>query len=274
MQRISKTLHREGKTIGFVPTMGYLHKGHASLISRSKKTAGVTIVSIFVNPAQFAPNEDFKKYPRDFQKDKKLLEELDVDFLFAPSDTEIYTGDFKTYVSVEEITQILEGQFRPTHFRGVTTVVAILFNIVDPDFAFFGQKDAQQAFIINKMVEDLKYPVKMIVAPIVREKDGLALSSRNVYLSGQERKDALVLNQSLKYAAKKIEEGERNVSKIISGMKKIIGSVQTSNPDYISISDELTFMPVKELVKGKKYFILIACRIGKTRLIDNILIRV
>lgn len=253
--------------------MGYLHKGHAALISRSKRTSGVTFVSIFVNPTQFAPNEDFNRYPRDFVRDKKMLEDLEVDYLFAPSNKDIYPERFKTYVDVEDVTQILEGKFRPTHFKGVTTVVSLLFNIVMPDFAFFGQKDAQQVFIIKKMVEDLKFPIKIVVVPTVREKDGLALSSRNLYLSEQERKDALVLNNALKYAAKKIDEGEKKVSRIITGMRRIISSVDSSDPDYISINDELTFMPVGEIIKGKKYFVLIACRIGKTRLIDNILIR-
>ncbi len=273
MQRISKTLHREGKIIGFVPTMGYLHNGHAALISRSKKTSSTTIVSIFVNPTQFAPNEDFNKYPRDFSRDKKLLEDLKVDYLFAPSSKDIYPDSFKTYVDVEDVTHILEGKFRPTHYKGVTTVVSLLFNIVMPDFAFFGQKDAQQVFIIKKMVEDIKFPIKIVVVPTIREKDGLALSSRNLYLSGQEREEALVLINSLKYAAKKIGEGEKKVSVITAGMSRIIKSVDSSAPDYISINDELTFMTVKEIIKGKKYFVLIACRIGKTRLIDNILIK-
>jgi pantoate--beta-alanine ligase len=273
MQQVSKMLHREGKVIGFVPTMGSLHKGHSALISSSKKNSDVTVVSVFVNPTQFGPNEDFKKYPRNWQRDKKLLEELEIDYLFAPAVEEIYPGDFLTYVNVEKVTQILEGEFRPTHFKGVTTIVSMLFNTVNPDFAFFGQKDAQQAFIINRMVNDLKFGIKIVVIPIVREKDGLALSSRNVYLSIQERKDALVLNKSLIYAGKSISNKEKKVSKIISGMKKIIESVESSSLDYIGIVDASSFLPVKELLKGEKYFVLIACKIGKTRLIDNILVK-
>lgn len=273
MQRVSKSLHSEGKVIGFVPTMGYLHAGHCALVSGSKKTSDITVVSVYVNPTQFSPNEDLNKYPRDLHRDKKMLQEMGVDYLFTPSTAEIYPRDFETYVTVEKITQILEGKSRPTHFRGVTTIVSMLFHIVNPDLAFFGQKDAQQAFVIKKMVEDLKFPVKIIVIPIVREKNGLALSSRNVYLSDQEREDALVLNKALKFAAGAIKGGEKKVSKIISGMKRIIGSVNSSDPDYISINDELTFSPIDELAKGKKYFILVACRIGKTRLIDNIIIR-
>ncbi len=266
-------LHREGKVIGLVPTMGYLHQGHSTLISRSKRNSDVTVVSIFVNPTQFGPNEDFTKYPRNQQTDRKLLEELKTDYLFIPPVAEIYPDEFNTYVSVEKVTQILEGKFRPTHFRGVTTIVAMLFNIVKPDLSFFGQKDAQQAFIINKMVNDLKFGIKIGVIPIIREKEGLALSSRNVYLSVQERKDALVLNNSLVYAGKLISNKESNASKIISGMKKLIDRVGSSNLDYISIVDALNFSPVKELIKGRKYFVLIACRIGKTRLIDNILVK-
>lgn len=272
MQQISKMLHREGKVIGLVPTMGYLHKGHSALISRSKKSSDITVVSIFVNPTQFAPNEDFSRYPRDLKKDMKISEDLGVDYLFTPSKADIYPEDYKTYVAVEDVSHTLEGHFRPTHFRGVTTVVAMLFNIVNPDLSFFGQKDAQQVFIIKKMIVDLKLPVKIVIVPVVREKDGLALSSRNVYLSEQERKDALVLNQALMYAAKIIRK-EKKVSRIITGMRRIIGSVSSSNLDYISINDALTFLPTRVLIKGKKYFILIACRIGKTRLIDNILIR-
>jgi pantoate--beta-alanine ligase len=273
MQQISKMLHKEGKIIGFVPTMGYLHEGHAALISRSKKSSDITIVSVFVNPTQFGPSEDFNKYPRDQKGDIRLLNEMKVDYLFMPSNNEIYSDDFQTYVNVEKVTQILEGEFRPAHFKGVTTIVSILFNIIKPDIAVFGQKDAQQAFIIKKMVEDLKFNIRIIVIPIVREKDGLALSSRNIYLSESERQDALVLIHSLLYARKVISNDERKVLKILSGMKRIIDRVDSADLDYISIADALTFLPVKELTKGKKYFVLIACRIGKTRLIDNILVK-
>jgi pantoate--beta-alanine ligase len=273
MQQISKMLHLEGKVIGFVPTMGFLHDGHLKLISRSQKTSDVTIVSIFVNPTQFGPNEDFKKYPRNRERDKALLKNQKVDFLFAPEPAEIYPAGFQTYVSVERITSTLEGESRPTHFRGVTTIVSILFNIVKPDQAFFGQKDAQQAFIIKRMTGDLKFDTKVVVIPIVREKDGLALSSRNVYLSESERKDALVLSHSLMYARKLISNGEKNVSKITTGMKKILNRAASSRIDYVDIVDALNFSLVKNLIHGKKYFVLIACRIGKTRLIDNILIK-
>ena len=254
--------------------MGYLHDGHISLIRRSKKKNDVTVVSIFVNPTQFAPNEDYNKYPRDIEADKSLLRREQVDILFCPAVSEIYGTSFQTYADVEEITKILEGEFRPVHFKGVTTVVSILFNCVKPDIAFFGQKDAQQAEIIRRMVSDLKFDLKVEVCPIVREKDGLALSSRNVYLSDKERQDALILNKSLKLAANIIKEGESNTEKILSGMKKLIGSVNSANLDYVSIVEKKSFSKVKSIEKGERYYILVACKIGKTRLIDNLLIKV
>ncbi len=273
MQELSEALHREGKIIGLVPTMGFLHEGHLALIARAKKISDVTVVSIFVNPAQFGPKEDFKKYPRDLKRDKKLLEEAGVEYVFIPGAEEIYEQDFQSYVNVAGTTQILEGEFRPGHFMGVTTVVAMLFNIVNPDSAVFGQKDAQQAFVIQQMVKDLKFGIKIVVIPIVREKDGLALSSRNIFLSEKEHEDALVLNHSLMYARKVISGGKYDVKGILSGMKKIVARAQTSDLDYINIVDALNFSPVKKMEHGKKYYVLIACRIGKTRLIDNILIK-
>lgn len=253
--------------------MGYLHQGHLSLVSRSKKISDVTVVSLFVNPTQFGPKEDFKQYPRDLSKDKRLLEEAGVDYVFIPDAEEIYPQGFQSYVNVADVTRILEGEFRPGHFTGVTTIVAMLFNIVNPDSAFFGQKDAQQAFVIQKMVTDLKFRVKIVVIPIVREKDGLALSSRNIFLSNKERSDALVLNHSLMYARKVITGGRGDIKGLMSGMKKIIDRAESSNLDYIAAVDALTFAPADKLEHGKKYYILIACRIGKTRLIDNILVK-
>ncbi|HKI78784.1 MAG TPA: pantoate--beta-alanine ligase [Ignavibacteriaceae bacterium] len=272
-KRIS-ALKKKGKLIGFVPTMGFLHKGHLSLIKKSKKKADITVVSIFVNPTQFAPNEDLEKYPRNLKKDKELLRNEKVDILFFPDASKIYGENFQTFVNVNKITGILEGEFRPTHFKGVTTVVSILFNCVKPDFAFFGQKDAQQATVITRMTADLKFDTKIVVCPIIREKDGLAMSSRNVYLTEQERKDALVLSKSLKMAKSLIGNGELKSSKILSQMKRKINSVSTSKLDYINIVNSETFEIAKELRKGNKYFILIACKIGKTRLIDNTLINI
>ena len=274
MQLLSRMLHLQSKKIGFVPTMGFLHKGHTSLICQSQKLADVTIVSIFVNPTQFGPTEDYSKYPRNLKRDMDILKKMKVNYLFLPSNHMIYPDDFQTYVNIEKITQILEGQFRPSHFKGVTTIVSILFNVINPDIAVFGQKDVQQAFIIEKMVKDLKMAVKILVKPIVREKDGLALSSRNVYLSESERKDAVVLNHSLKNAKKLISTGEKDVSKIISSMRSIINRAESAEIDYISVVDASTFSPVKKIVKERKYYLLIACKIGKTRLIDNIRIKV
>ncbi len=274
MQQLSNRKRLEKKSIGLVPTMGFLHKGHLSLIKRSRKKCDFTVVSIFVNPTQFAPNEDFNKYPRNLEGDKELLIENKVDALFLPSEKEIYPQNFQTYVEVKDISKILEGKFRPAHFKGVTTVVSILLNSVKPDFAFFGQKDAQQAAIIKKMVTDLKLAVNIIISPIIREKDGLAMSSRNSYLSEKERKDALVLYKSLSHAKKIIGEGERDSEKAIFEMKGIINSVNTSRLDYIDIVETSSFKQSREFELGKEYYILIACKIGSTRLIDNIKIKI
>jgi pantoate--beta-alanine ligase len=254
--------------------MGFLHQGHISLVKKSKNTCDITIVSIFVNPTQFAPSEDFQNYPQELEKDKKLLKDEKVDYLFLPESIEMYPRNFQTYVNVEHITQKLEGEFRPTHFRGVATVVLILFNTVRPDYAFFGQKDAQQVAVIKQMVKDLKLNVETIVCSIIRESDGLALSSRNVYLSTKERKDALVLYRSLELAKKIISSGERRVNIVLSEMNDLIGEVSSAKLDYIRIVEENTFEIVDELTEGKEYYVLIACKIGTTRLIDNIKIMV
>jgi len=254
--------------------MGFLHEGHLSLIRESKKTCDVTIVSIFVNPTQFGPSEDFKSYPRDVERDNKLLESEEVDYLFLPSTEEIYPKNFQTYVNVEYVTTKLEGDFRPTHFRGVSTVVLILLNCTRPDYAFFGQKDAQQLAVIKQMIKDLKMDVKIVGCPIVREADGLAMSSRNVYLSPSERKEALVLNHSLELAKKIISSGERRVNIILAVMKELLTKIPSANLDYIKIVEADNFEIVDELEKGKEYFVLLACKIGKTRLIDNTMISI
>lgn len=273
MQDVSFSLKSAGKTIGFVPTMGFLHEGHLSLVKNSKELCDFTIVSIFVNPTQFSPSEDLALYPRDIERDNKLLLEQKVDYLFYPDANEIYPGNFQTFVSVNHITKKLEGEFRPTHFKGVTTVVNILLNCVMPDHAFFGQKDAQQAAVINQMVSDLKLPVNIVVCPIVREEDGLAMSSRNVYLSDDERKDALVLYKALQKAKQVIMEGERRVPLIASEMASIIEKVNSSNLDYIKIVEAKSFEAIEKLQNSNQYYILIACKIGTTRLIDNELIK-
>jgi pantoate--beta-alanine ligase len=254
--------------------MGYLHDGHLSLVKKSKEKADITVVSIFVNPTQFSPNEDLAQYPRDIEHDKKLLKQAGVDYVFIPSVDEIYPDGFQTFIEVNKIAKLLEGEFRPIHFRGVATIVSILFNIVNPDYAFFGQKDAQQAAVIKRMVKDLKMGLEIVVCPIIREPDGLAKSSRNIYLSRQERKDALVLSKSLKSAQRLIKEGRRKTAVIIKKMEEEITSVNTSKIDYIRIVDDENFEDAGSLSVGKKYYILIACKIGKTRLIDNILIKV
>jgi pantoate--beta-alanine ligase len=249
--------------------MGFLHEGHLSLIRQSKKNCDFTIVSVFVNPTQFAPSEDFNSYPQNVERDNKLLENEGVDYLFLPSTEEIYPKNFQTYVNVEYVTKKLEGEFRPTHFRGVSTVVLILLNCIQPDYAFFGQKDAQQLAVIKQMVRDLKLDIKIIDCPIVRESDGLAMSSRNVYLSTTERKDALVLYHSLELARKLIDSGRKRVNVILSDMTELFSKIPSANLDYIKIVESDTFKFVDELEKGKEYFLLIACKIGKTRLIDN-----
>jgi len=272
MREYSLNLKTENKTIGFVPTMGYLHEGHLSLVDAASKNCDAVVVSIFVNPTQFGKNEDFSKYPRNFEQDIELLSQKKVDAVFFPSAQEIYPKNYQTYVEVEEITKKQEGEFRPEHFKGVTTIVSILFNCVKPDVAVFGRKDAQQAAVIKRMTDDLQFGIKVIVAPIIREIDGLAMSSRNVYLSDKERKDALVLRKSLDSAVKMIESGERNTKKIISGMKGLYGEVDSAELQYIRIVEEKSFQEIEILDKGNSYYILIACKIGATRLIDNELI--
>lgn len=249
--------------------MGYLHEGHLSLIRESKRTCEITIVSIFVNPTQFGPSEDFNSYPRNVEKDNKLLENEGVDFLFIPSTDEIYPKNFQTYVNVEYVARKLEGEFRPTHFRGVATVVLILLNCVQPDYAFFGQKDAQQLAVIKQMVKDLKLDIKIIGCPIIREEDGLAMSSRNIYLSPTERIEALVLHRSLELSKKIISTGEKRVNIILSDMTELFSKIPSANLDYVKIVEADTFEFVDVLEKGKEYFVLVACKIGRTRLIDN-----
>jgi pantoate--beta-alanine ligase len=254
--------------------MGYLHKGHLSLIEQSKKQADITIVSIFVNPTQFAPSEDFSVYPRDIVRDSSLLEMAETDYLFFPSAADIYPESFQTYVEVAEISKIIEGEFRPTHFKGVATIVSILFNCVKPDFAFFGQKDAQQAAVIRRMVKDMKYAIEIVVCPIIREPDGLALSSRNIYLSPEEREKALILSKSLKQAEDIIHTGERSTVAIIKKINNNFIKEKTIHLNYIRIVNAETFMEVDKLESGSDYYCLIAAKVGTTRLIDNSLIHV
>jgi pantoate--beta-alanine ligase len=272
MQKLSLGLKKQGKLIGFVPTMGYLHQGHLSLVKAARKHSDVVVASIFVNPTQFGPKEDFKTYPRNFKKDQALLQKEGCDIIFYPQVKDIFPPNFLTYVDVEKITKKLEGASRPGHFKGVTTIVAKLFNLVLPDIAVFGQKDAQQAVVIKKMVKDLNYPVKIMVAPTIRGKNGLAMSSRNSYLTKEEREKAKILYGSLELAKNLIKKGERNSSAIIDKMKKSIALEKAAKLDYINISEANTLAPLKE-IEGE-VLISLAARFGKTRLIDNLKIRV
>lgn len=262
-------LRHQRKLISFVPTMGYLHDGHLSLVRYAKQNSDFCVVSIFVNPTQFGPNEDFNRYPRDEERDLDLLKKENCDFVFIPSAQEMYGQDYQTYVKVKKYSDILEGEFRPTHFEGVTTVVMKLFNIVQPDFAVFGQKDAQQAFIIQKMVDDLNIPIRIDVLPVVRENDGLAMSSRNVYLNDEERKQALCLYNGIKLAEKLFNDGERSAKVLIENVRNFISQYPLAKIDYVEIVNKKNFEQEEFLQKGEEYYLLLAVRIGNTRLIDN-----
>jgi len=254
-------------SIGFVPTMGYLHEGHLSLVKRAKQETETVVVSIYVNPSQFAPNEDLDNYPRSFKKDIQLLAELDVDYVFFPDNQEMYPEGYKTWITVEKISKILCGKSRSTHFRGVATIVAKLMNIVNADFMFMGEKDFQQIVVLEQMIKDLNIKTRIVRCPLIREKDGLAMSSRNKYLSSLQRNDALCLHKSLLMAQKKHEEGFTDSAEIIIQMKEFIES-NNGVVDYIEIVDSNSLQTISNLHKGCR--ILIAVKIGKTRLIDNI----
>ncbi|MBU4253757.1 MAG: pantoate--beta-alanine ligase [Acidobacteria bacterium] len=258
---------KKGKSIGCVPTMGSLHEGHLSLVRQSLQTTDRTVVTIFINPAQFAPGEDFEQYPRDYDRDIGLLEREGVDIVFLPDMKDIYPPEYKTYVEVHDLQERLCGLSRPTFFRGVCTIVLKLFNIITPDRAFFGQKDAQQAIILQRMVRDLNLDILIEVLPIVRDADGLALSSRNAYLKDNERKAALTLSRSLRLAEKMIAEGERSAEKIREEMIALIQSVQGTRIDYIEIVDSEELLPLETL--KSRVLVSLAVFIGRTRLIDN-----
>lgn len=261
----------QGKTIGLVPTMGYLHEGHLSLIRRAKEENDYVIVSVFVNPTQFGPNEDYDKYPRSLQQDSHLCENMEVDILFYPSVEEMYPTPYYTYVEVEKITNKLCGASRPGHFRGVTTVVNKLFNIVKPNRAYFGQKDAQQIVVIQQMVKDLNMDVEVVSCSIVREADGLALSSRNSYLNEEERKAALILSQCLFHAKERMISGEKSACKIKKIIEQNIQKESLVSIDYVSIVDATSLEDIEKLEKN--ILIALAVKIGNTRLIDNIQIK-
>jgi pantoate--beta-alanine ligase len=261
-----------GKSVGLVPTMGFLHEGHLSLVRESVQQADVTVVSIYVNPAQFGPKEDFREYPRDIKRDTEILEAEGVDYIFSPGNEEIYPEGYKTYVEVHDLQDTLCGRSRPGHFRGVCTVVLKLFNIVEPDFAYFGQKDAQQAIILKRMAQDLNLGVKIEVLPIVREEDGLALSSRNTYLDQEERKAARVLSQSLEEAREMVKSGEQDSGQIISRMKEMISQEPRAKIDYVEIVDRENLNPVAKI--EKEALAALAVFVGKVRLIDNMILKV
>jgi len=272
MKSLARRWKKEGKSIGFVPTMGYLHEGHLSLVRESKKRTDVTVVSIFVNPAQFGPQEDFKKYPRDLEKDSAYLEKGGVDCLFYPDAAEIYPPGYRTYVEVHGLQDRLCGKSRPGHFRGVVTVILKLFDIVGPDRAFFGAKDAQQVLIIEKMAADLDLGTEVVTCPLVRGPDGLALSSRNAYLSSEEKKAALVLSRSLRWAERAISAGERDAAKVIAGIRSLIEAEPLARVDYVEAVDPVDLDPVAE-VRGD-VLIALAVFIRSTRLIDNVRLHV
>jgi pantoate--beta-alanine ligase len=264
-----RTAKNRGK-LGLVPTMGALHEGHLSLVRAAKAQCDVVAVSLFVNPTQFGPNEDLSKYPRTFERDRELLEKEGVDFLFAPTVAEMYPPGATTFVNVEGLSEKLDGKSRPGHFRGVTTVVSKLFHIVEPDLAFFGQKDAAQVAVIRKMVRDLDIPVEIVVCPIVREFDGLALSSRNVYLDAKQRKSALVLSRSLQRVREEFDRGERDAARLIAAGKQIFSEEPSARLDYFEIVDPATLDPVAQITRPA--LVAVAAFVGATRLIDNLVI--
>jgi pantoate--beta-alanine ligase len=270
MKQIGRAARHEDRLLGFVPTMGALHKGHASLIQAAKAQCSPVVVSIFVNPKQFGPTEDFQKYPRTLESDRTLLESLGVDYLFAPPAEEIYPHGFRTLVNVEGLSNRLEGRSRPGHFQGVATVVLKLFEIVQPRFAYFGRKDAQQCRIIQQMAADLNLDTEIVVSPIVREPDGLALSSRNAYLTAGDRRAATALSRSLAAVKAEIGAGQRDAAHLIATARHLLDSEPGVKTDYVEIVDAESLEPITVL--RNRCLILIAAHVGKTRLIDNALI--
>jgi pantoate--beta-alanine ligase len=270
MRTASRAARRTGMRLGLVPTMGALHEGHLSLIRAAKASCQVVAASIFVNPTQFGPNEDLSRYPRPFERDRELLENEGVDLLFAPSVDEMYPSGAETWVTVEELSGKLDGRSRPGHFRGVTTIVAKLFHAVEPDAAFFGQKDAAQAAIIRRMVRDLNFPVEIVVCPIVREPDGLAMSSRNAYLDPQQRKQALVLQRSLTLVKQMAGAGEYDARRLVAAAQEVFAAEPAVRLDYFEIVDVDSLDPVNDVAKGA--LVAVAAFVATTRLIDNILL--
>ena len=271
MASLARKLRRENKTIGFVPTMGALHEGHLALVKEARQMSDIVIVSIFVNPEQFNETEDYNKYPRDLTSDASILSEYQVDYLFAPDEQEIYGEGFSTYVYVENLTETLEGASRPGHFRGVATVITIFFNTIRPDFAFFGQKDAQQVAVIKRLTQDLGFDTEIIVSPIVREESGLAMSSRNSLLSDEERQRASIIYQALREAKFAAKEGERNAVRLAEIVRQTIESEPLALVDYVAVVDNESLEPIDKIGENPA-LIAVAVRFGKIRLIDNTVI--
>ncbi len=270
MRKASRDLHRAGKRLGFVPTMGALHEGHLSLVRAARASCDVIAASIFVNPTQFGPNEDLAKYPRTFERDRELLEHAGVELLFAPSVEEMYPASAVTWVTVEGLSDKLDGRSRPGHFRGVATVVAKLFHAVEPDAAFFGQKDAVQVAVIRRMVRDLDLPVEIVVCPIIRDPDGLAMSSRNAYLNSEQRKQALVLHRSLVRVQELVNKGGRNAEKLVAAGRQEFAREPSVRLDYFEIVDPDSLDLLPDISGGA--LVAVAAFVGSTRLIDNILL--
>ncbi|HBB86238.1 MAG TPA: pantoate--beta-alanine ligase [Blastocatellia bacterium] len=272
MSSVARKIRRDqDRTIGLVPTMGALHEGHLSLVREARRMCDVVVVSVFVNPTQFGPTEDFEHYPRDLTKDTALLTDYNVDFIFAPTAEEMYPRGFCTYVNVSGLSKLLEGESRPGHFRGVATVVSILLNTVRPDFAFFGQKDAQQSVIIKRMVKDLAFDTEIVVLPTVREDSGLAISSRNLYLTEAERESAAVIHHALAKAKESFKKGERHATKLAEAVRSSIETEPHARLGYVSVVDAET-LETLEKIEDRPVLIAVAAYIGKTRLIDNIVV--
>jgi pantoate--beta-alanine ligase len=272
MSSVARKVRREqDQTIGLVPTMGALHDGHLSLVREARRMCDVVVVSVFVNPTQFAFDEDFERYPRDLTKDAAILTDYNVDYIFAPTIEEIYPKDFSTYVKVGGLSEPMEGVSRPGHFRGVATVVTILLNIVRPDFAFFGQKDAQQTLVIKRLVRDLAFDTEVVILPTVREESGLALSSRNAYLKEDEKRAAVVLYRALKQAKEMYKAGERSGSRLAEAVSATVAAEPLARLDYINVTDADTLEQLEKL-DDRTILIALAVHLGKTRLIDNIVL--
>ncbi|HEU4594881.1 MAG TPA: pantoate--beta-alanine ligase [Pyrinomonadaceae bacterium] len=274
MCSVARKLRREeDKTIGLVPTMGALHEGHLSLVREARRMCDVVVVSVFVNPAQFGPGEDFERYPRDLTNDTTKLADYNVDYIFAPPVEEIYPKGFSTYVTVEGLSEPMEGVARPGHFRGVATVLTVLFNSIRPDFAFFGQKDAQQTLVVRRLVKDLAFDIEVVVLPTVREQSGLALSSRNAYLSEEDRRAAPVIYRALSQAREVYMEGERSAKRLAEAVRSQVEAESRARLEYVAVVDADTMEKLDRIPEDRPVLIAVAARLGATRLIDNIVIQ-